>query len=192
MSAKVITSCLLLSLPLMFFFKETESRRDVNAAEEENLVALDSGHAPTTQTATPKFNELTREDRNRLDQQRAVVAAAAEKRYGVSSLRKTAADLPVLQRLIDDKVFGKSQAYELQSLGIAFGDVLASELPLRWVMVTDEYGTDRALRFKGTGVQINALTMISKRVEKGEKVNLSDLLRATREQLKRLSESGNP
>jgi hypothetical protein len=138
---------------------------------------------------TPKFNELSDSDRVRLDQQRAIVAAAAKQRYGTSALVKTVADLSVLQRLIDDKVFSKSRTYELQSLGIAFGDVLASELPLRWVMVTDEYGTDPTLRFKGTTVQINALTMISKRIEKDEKVNLSQLLRITREQLARLSES---
>jgi len=136
------------------------------------------------QPATPKFSELSQEDRTRLEEQRAIVAAAAKQRYGTSTLRKTMADLSILQRLIDDKVFSKSQTYELQSLGIAFGDVLASELPLRWVMVTDEYGTDPTLRFKGTTVQINALTMISKRIEKDEKVNLSELLRITREQLR--------
>lgn len=144
------------------------------------------------QPAMPKFSELSHEDRTRLDQQRAIVAAAAKQRYGTSNLTKTAADLSVLQRLIDDKVFRKTQTYELQSLGIAFGDVLATELPLRWVMVTDEYGTDPTLRFKATTVQINALTMISKRIEKDEKVNLSELLRITREQLARLSESDNP
>jgi hypothetical protein len=79
------------------------------------------------QPTMPKFSELSDEDRTRLEQQRAVVATAAKQRYGTSSLRKTAADLPVLQRLIDDKVFSKTQTYELQSLGIAFGDVLASE-----------------------------------------------------------------
>jgi hypothetical protein len=110
----------------------------------------------------PKFSELSQEDRTRLAQQRAIAAAAAKQRYGTSILKKTVADLPVLQGLIDDKVFSKTQTYELQSLGIAFGDVLASELPLRWVMVTDEYGTDPTLRFKRTTVQINALTMISK------------------------------
>lgn len=146
----------------------------------------------TAQPAMPKFSELSHEDRTRLDQQRAIVAAAAKQRYGTSNLTKTAADLSVLQRLIDDKVFRKTQTYELQSLGIAFGDVLATELPLRWVMVTDEYGTDPTLRFKATTVQINALTMISKRIEKDEKVNLSELLRITREQLARLSESDNP
>jgi len=85
--------------------------------------------------------------------------------------------------LVDDKVFSKSQTYELQCVGVAFGDVLATELPLRWVMVTDEYGTDPTLRFKTATLQVNALTMISKRVEKDQKVDLSELLRITREQL---------
>ena len=93
----------------------------------------------------PKFSELSSDDRTRLEQQRAVVAAAAKQRYGTSSLKKTVVDLPVLQRLIDDKAFSKTQTYELQSLGVAFGDVLESEFPLRWVMVTDEYGTDPTL-----------------------------------------------
>jgi hypothetical protein len=131
----------------------------------------------------PKFTELSREDGARLDQQRAVIAAAVKRRYGTTVLTRTKQDLPVLQGLIDEGVFNKSQAYELQSLGVAFGDVLASEFPLRWAMVTDEFGTDTTLRFKQTTVQINALTMISKRVEKDEPVNLSYLLRITREQL---------
>ena len=150
--------------------------------------AISFSKQKAAQPAMPKFSELSQEDRTRLAEQRAIVAAAAKQRYG-TSLRKTVADLPVLQRVIDDKVFSKSQTYELQSLGIAFGDILASELPLRWVMVTDEYGTDPTLRFKSTTVQINALTMISKRIEKDEKVNLSELLRITREQLTRLSET---
>jgi hypothetical protein len=131
----------------------------------------------------PKFRELSRQDNARLDQQRAVVAGAAKQRYGTMALTKTKRDLPVLQRLIDEKVFDKSQTYELQSLGVAFGDVLASELPLRWVMVTDEYGTDPTLRFRETAFQINALTMISKRAEEDVPIDLSLLLRWTRKQL---------
>ncbi len=131
----------------------------------------------------PKFAELSREDSVRLEHQRAVVAAAAKARYGTAALTRTKVDLPVLQKLIDDMAFKKSQTYELQSLGVALGDVLASELPLRWVMVTDEYGTDPTLRFKDTTIQINALTMISKRVERNERVHVSELLRLTREQL---------
>jgi len=131
----------------------------------------------------PKFRELSRQESARLEQQRAVVAGAAKQRYGTMALTKTKRDLPVLQRLIDEKVFNKSQTYKLQSLGVAFGDVLVSELPLRWVMVTDEYGTDPTLRFRETTFQINALTMISKRVEGDVPIDLSLLLRWTREQV---------
>jgi len=138
----------------------------------------------------PKFAELSILDKTRLDDQRAIVAAAAKQRYGTTTLSRTVEDLPVLQRLIDDKAFTKTQTHQLQSLGVAFGDVLATEFPLRWFMVTDEYGTDPTLRFKNTSVQVNALTMISKRVEKGETVNLQELLRHTREQLTRLSQEG--
>ena len=129
----------------------------------------------------PKFSPLSHEDSERLDQQRALVAAAAKQKYGTEALSRTKRDLPILQRLIDDKVFKKSQTYELQSLGVVFGDVLASELPLRWVMITDEYGTDPTLRFKNTSVTINALTMISKRVEKNESVDVLSLLQKNRQ-----------
>lgn len=138
------------------------------------------------QPATQKFSELSREDTARLEKQRDVVAAAAKQRYGTARLTKTKADLAVLQRLLDDRAFMKTQTYELQCLGIAFGDVLASELPLRWMMVTDEYGTDLTLRFKDTTVQVNAVTMIAKRVEKGEEVDVQTLLRMTGEQISKL------
>jgi hypothetical protein len=131
----------------------------------------------------PSFSELGPQDIARLEAQRAVVASAAKQKYGTLALTKTRKDLPVLQRLIDDKVFTKKQSYELQSLGVAYGDVLASELPLRWVMVTDEYGTDPTLRYKQTTLQVNALTMISKRVEQDQNLNLADLLSVTQERL---------
>jgi hypothetical protein len=130
----------------------------------------------------PKFTELSPEDSNRLDQQRAIVAVVAKQRYA-AALTRTEKDLPVLQRLLDDKVFKKSQTYELQSLGVVFGDVLASGLPLRWVMITDEFGADPTLRFKNTSININALTMISKRVERDEPVDVVLLLRKNREAL---------
>ena len=137
------------------------------------------------QKSEPRFKELSSEDRAQLDKQRALVAAAAKQKYGTPPLTKTKSDLVVLQRLIDDQVFKKTQTHELQSMGVAFGDVLASEFPLRWVMVTDEYGTDPTLRYKKMVLQINALTMISKRIERNERVNLSQLLEITGQQLAR-------
>jgi hypothetical protein len=138
----------------------------------------------------PQYHDLLPEDKSRLDRQRAIVAAAA-KRYGAGKLAGTRDDLPILQKMINDRVFSKSQTYELQSLGVVFGDVLANELPLRWVIVSDEFGTDPTLRYKQTMTQINALTMISKRIERDEPVDLAELLRITREQLNRIERKGH-
>jgi Domain of unknown function (DUF3806) len=134
----------------------------------------------------PQFADLSLQHAQRLEQQRAVIADATKIQYGTTRLTKTKADLPVLQKLIDDKVFTKSQTYQLQCLGVAFGDVLASELPLRWVMITDEFGTDPTLRFKKTFWNINALTMLSKRIERDGPVNLSEMLNWTRQQVSNL------
>jgi hypothetical protein len=55
------------------------------------------------QSPVSKFTELSNEDRTRLDQLRAIVASAAKQRYSVSVFTKSVKDLPILQRLIDDK-----------------------------------------------------------------------------------------
>ena len=133
----------------------------------------------------PKFESLSAENSARLERQRAVVAKAAEQRYGVAKLTGTKDDLPILQRLVDDHVFAKSQTYELQCLGVAFGDVLASRYPLKWTMVTDEYGTDPTLRYKTTTIHLNALTMISKRIERDEQVDVTRLFNQTEGELAR-------
>jgi hypothetical protein len=146
-----------------------------------NVVGLFFGQATKAQPAEPKFSQLSERDNERLNQQRAVIGAIAKRRYGVATLSRTERDLPILQRIVDDGVLKESQTYELQSLGVVFGDVLASELNLRWVMITDEYGTDPTLRYKGTNININALTMISKRVERNERVDLFRLLQQNRE-----------
>jgi hypothetical protein len=118
-------------------------------------------HSTHEGTSEPKFSELTRKDSDRLDAQSAVVAGVAKRLYGTAALTRTHKDLLILQRLLDDKAFKKSQTYELQSMGVAFGDVLSNDLPLRWVMITDKYGTDPTVRFENTSLNINAFTMIS-------------------------------
>jgi Domain of unknown function (DUF3806) len=145
--------------------------------------ALLFGQSNHDRAPEPKFSEMSDGESERLDQQRALVAAAAKRRYGTAALSRTKGDLPILQRLINDKVFKKSQTYELQSLGVVFGDVLASELPLRWVMITDKYGTDPTLRFENTSININPLTMISKRVERDEPVDVFSLVQKNRDAL---------
>ena len=52
----------------------------------------------------------------------------------------------------------REETFELQCLGIAFGDALVQRLGLAWVAVEDEYGRDPALHLQGTSILIFPLT----------------------------------
>ncbi len=82
-------------------------------------------------------------------------------------------DLGRLQKLLELAVLAPQQTYELQCLGIALGRVLARNVSgLDWAVIEDEYGRDPTIRYRQTTLQFNVLTMISKRLESGQGVNI--------------------
>jgi hypothetical protein len=123
------------------------------------------------------LTDLAPDDVGRLDKQRALIQDLVTRRYQAAPLTRTRADLPVLQRLLDDHVFAQDQTYQLRSLGIVFGDVLANDLPLWWMLATDASASWPTLRYRDTTVLFDGFAMISKRMERGEKVDLAALLR---------------
>lgn len=111
-----------------------------------------------------------------LDRQRAHVAELVRAHLPGATLTRSHADLALLQQLVDTTLIAPEQTWALQALGVVFGDALAAMSDgLAWCEVTDEYGTDPTLRFRTTSVQVNALTMISKRVERGASVSVARL-----------------
>ncbi|MDR2729086.1 MAG: DUF3806 domain-containing protein [Chitinispirillales bacterium] len=91
--------------------------------------------------------------------------------------------ISLLQGILDGNFYQKNQTMELQSLGVTLGDLLAQDLDLEWVEVEDEYGIDPALRHKNTtpiyeNILLFPLTMISKRIEDGETVDVKYLFNA--------------
>jgi hypothetical protein len=123
-----------------------------------------------------KFTSLSSDEVARLDEQRGFVSTLLANSFPTLHLTRTKSDIAILQKIIDSKVIKKEETWKLQSLGVVFGDALASSVEgLAWCEVTDEYGTDPTLRYRQTTLQINALTMISKRVEEGKEVDLQDM-----------------
>jgi hypothetical protein len=82
------------------------------------------------------------------------------------------------------------ETWKLQSLGITFGDALAQKLMLDWVTVDDEYGCDPALNWPGTSLFSYPMTTISKRIERGEQVDVQKLFDATCLHLNEMAFSG--
>jgi hypothetical protein len=83
--------------------------------------------------------------------------------------------LYLLQTILDNQFYRKDQTMELQSLGITLGDALAETADLEWVEVEDEYGIDPALRYRGREILLFPLTLISKRIERDEIVDVREL-----------------
>ena len=94
--------------------------------------------------------------------------------------------LRLLQTILDAGWIERSETLKLQSLGITLGDALVQELGLEWVMVEDEHGRDPAIRKRGTTVIVFPRTMISKRVEDGETVDVRDLFERVVERVQEL------
>jgi hypothetical protein len=83
--------------------------------------------------------------------------------------------LALIDAILTNGWVNADETLKLQCLGIAFGDALSQHLGLSWVAVEDEYGRDPALRIDGTSVLTFPMTSISKRVERGESVDVFDL-----------------
>ncbi len=139
--------------------------------------------------AVPAVTRLTALDQEHLQQQRRLV----EKYVPDDSREKfntAAGKLGAIRALLAGKVFAATQTYQLQSLGVVLGDALAFYCGMEWVLVEDAYGRDPALSAPGTSILVYPLTMISKRVENGEAVDVFDLFNAVASDIERLRRQG--
>jgi len=126
--------------------------------------------------AEQKITTPDDDERQRLDRQRDVVARLlGDDPANRRKFATAAGKLGTIRAVLAAKLFRADQTYELQCLGVVLGDAFVLELGMEWVTVTDEYGCDPALRVPTTSILLFPLTMISKRIERGETVDVFDL-----------------
>lgn len=117
---------------------------------------------------------LSDKDITQLDEQRNIIEAYLAD--GARLKNKTSPEkLGLLDDLLEGKYFAADQTYELQSMGVVLGDVFAKELGMNWVSVEDSYGKTCAVKHGDTSIILYPITMISKRVERGENVDVYEL-----------------
>jgi hypothetical protein len=92
--------------------------------------------------------------------------------YGDVNLDHAEADLHLAQRVIDDKAVRTTDTLELQCLGVVLGNVFATHTSMQWAFVSNEFGNMLALHSKKNAFTLYPLTMISKRVEDGRKIDI--------------------
>jgi hypothetical protein len=149
---------------------------------------ISASHALTLEQ---KIHKLEARDVTALQKQRAVIERFLDDAELKGKYLTAAGKLGTLQALLQKKVFKAQQTRELQSMGVVLGDAFVKDMGFEWVIVKDEVGHDPALRYKKTGILLFPLTMISKRVERGEDVDVFDLYNGVSEEvLKAIDEVG--
>jgi len=103
----------------------------------------------------------------------------------------TDAKLAVVRANIAQGWVGPKDTWKLQALGIAMGDALADELLLDWVTIDDEHGRCPALNWPGTSIVLYPLTMLAKRFEEGETIDIDVMYEETRTRLQEIAFSGD-
>jgi len=137
----------------------------------------------------PEWQPLSDEDVARLDAQRRWVrehfTPESEHKYDVLEEK-----LRLLDTILNAGWVEPTETVKLQCLGVTLGDAFVQGAGLSWVMVEDEHGRDPALALHGTSLMLFPLTMISKRVEAGEKVDVYGLYKGVCARLKELEQGG--
>lgn len=130
---------------------------------------------------------LNPEERATLDGATAWVNELLEKEFKTKiRLTGTRGDIPNLHTMLSEGPYTADPNAELKTFGIVFGQVLAREIPMRWVVYQDEQGSDFALQYQDLELFAFPCDMIVKRVEEGEdvnEVNLEAMLENLREAL---------
>ena len=94
-------------------------------------------------------------------------------------------DLDTLQRVLKHLHWDEHNEVPFTAVGLAFGRVLAAAAPLSWVKINDEWGEEISLKLEGYEYFIHPASMIVKRAEQGEEIDLhylfDELIRRVRE-----------
>ncbi len=123
------------------------------------------------------FREI---DRQYLDIARESINSRARDRLGTAFRADKTHDLPLLQRLLNEKLVRADEIELLQAMGVVLGDALRSEYPLDWVRYIDKEGSSRALVLRHEQVFVFPITAISRRASVGAEVDVEAIYQRMR------------
>jgi hypothetical protein len=110
-----------------------------------------------------------------LENMRKAAKELLQRKLGILSVNGTKSDLAAIQSLVNRRMVRLDDVIVWQNLGVVFGDVLAREFNMIWVIYEDDLGASKALRWRKTDNFLFPVTMLSKRAKYGEEINLEQI-----------------
>jgi len=127
-------------------------------------------------TDNSKFSPINDEARSELSDLRSFASSLVGRFQPGHVLTQTADDFETLQRLCEEEAMQHANYGAWVAISVAFGDALMHYIPgLECCLESDQYGKNAALRFRQSGLSIAVLTMLWKRVERGEPIDIIHL-----------------
>lgn len=154
-------------------------------------------HKSEKEPENPVIKELNEEDKQRLANQRALIEGYLPDNEEFREKYQTApGKLIFLKGLLERNVFKPEQEYEFECMGVILGDAFVQHLGMSWVIVEDEYGRDPAVRLDEPSGHVSdmvvfPLTMILKRVERGEEADVFALFNGVATKMEQAQTRGN-
>ncbi len=136
----------------------------------------DADFIPYKQNEISAISSLSARDLEVLDSKRAMVieiAKSSDTRHDLDGT--TDQVLSILQELLDEGAVAKRQPEGLQAMGVVLGDLYARKPDLKWISYEDDVGKSLAIQIANTDNVLFPVTMISRLVEAGIKVNVTDI-----------------
>jgi hypothetical protein len=99
--------------------------------------------------------------------------------------------LAFLQIMLKQGLIKPDEILKQQSLGIVFGDAVAEQTGMIWVMKADRHGEEPALNLPGTSLSIFPLSMVAKRMTADETIDMSELFIAICSEVDRIKRLPN-
>jgi hypothetical protein len=118
------------------------------------------------------LTDPTKLDISHSERQRTLIDDLARRYLGTPIRGDKTSDIRTLQRLIDQNIVDTNDTATMQAMGVVLGDLLAREMKLDWVIFEDVQGRNRALRYKQLETVLFPITMLSRRLEAGIKVDI--------------------
>lgn len=135
----------------------------------------EAGLNSMTEDSPQEISSPTHADIEQMAAQRQLIERYLADELSRQKYKTPAGKLGTLRAMLAASIFDATQTHELQSMGIVLGDVFVQDMGFHWVIVEDSNGRDPALQYLDTSVILYPLTMISKRIERGETVDVFDL-----------------
>jgi len=83
--------------------------------------------------------------------------------------------IKLLQLIVDSGEISVEETVKLQSLGTYLGQAIVEKTGWQWQIIEDEFGPDLAIQIPEKKAWLFPVTMISKRIEDGETVDVLNL-----------------